>query len=410
MDFGEVIGFGVEGMPSFWIGPLAAGEDNREVHVAFQAPRPRRGPSLLRRRGRDRRRGAPRAPRLARVPPRLLRRVRARSRRQQHRGGVPPPRVSAGQADGERRTTIWCAAARAVLDRNRRGAWTCPSLRLYPHQWLWDSCFTAIGIARFDPARAAGELRALFRGQWANGMLPHMIFAAGIARPRQPRASGARAATPTRPATSTPPASPSRRSSRSRSSGSAQALPSRRAPRVPRRAAAQARRPTTAWLYRERDLDRHRARHAHPPVGVRARLDAAVDARAAPNARCRGGCAAPSGSTSRASCAASATTRATSRPPSAPPTTTACACSRSPSTLERYGFELRRTPAPTACVLIEDVAFNAILAVANRALHDIADEVGSRSRRSRRRSARTARALEHAVGRRRRAVLLARRS
>jgi hypothetical protein len=69
--------------------------------------------------------------------------------------------------------------ARAVLDRNRRGAYTCPSVRLYPHQWLWDSCFTAIGIARFDPARAADELRALFLGQWDNGMLPHMIFAEG---------------------------------------------------------------------------------------------------------------------------------------------------------------------------------------------------------------------------------------
>ena len=69
--------------------------------------------------------------------------------------------------------------AQAVLERNRRGAWTCPSVRLYPHQWLWDSCFTAIGIARYDAPRAAGELRALFRGQWDNGMLPHMIFAEG---------------------------------------------------------------------------------------------------------------------------------------------------------------------------------------------------------------------------------------
>ena len=69
--------------------------------------------------------------------------------------------------------------AQAVLERNRRGAWTCPSVKLYPHQWLWDSCFTAIGIARYDAPRAAGELRALFRGQWANGMLPHMIFAEG---------------------------------------------------------------------------------------------------------------------------------------------------------------------------------------------------------------------------------------
>jgi hypothetical protein len=69
--------------------------------------------------------------------------------------------------------------ARAVLDRNRVGAYTCPSVRLYPHQWLWDSCFTAIGLARYDARRAADELRALFRGQWANGMLPHMIFAEG---------------------------------------------------------------------------------------------------------------------------------------------------------------------------------------------------------------------------------------
>lgn len=70
--------------------------------------------------------------------------------------------------------------ARAVLDRNQHGAYTSPSVALYPHQWLWDSCFIAIGIARYDPPRAADELRALFRGQWTNGMLPHMIFAEGV--------------------------------------------------------------------------------------------------------------------------------------------------------------------------------------------------------------------------------------
>jgi len=48
---------------------------------------------------------------------------------------------------------------------------------MYPHQWLWDSCFVAIGLAGTDPLRAAGELRALFRGQWDDGMLPHMVFA-----------------------------------------------------------------------------------------------------------------------------------------------------------------------------------------------------------------------------------------
>ena len=33
------------------------------------------------------------------------------------------------------------------------------------------------GSPATTPPRAAGELRALFRGQWANGLLPHMIFA-----------------------------------------------------------------------------------------------------------------------------------------------------------------------------------------------------------------------------------------
>ena len=38
MDFGDVIGYGVHGRPTFWLGPLANGLTNREIHVAFQAP------------------------------------------------------------------------------------------------------------------------------------------------------------------------------------------------------------------------------------------------------------------------------------------------------------------------------------------------------------------------------------
>jgi hypothetical protein len=68
-------------------------------------------------------------------------------------------------------------AALAALDGNRRGAWTCPAAGIYPHQWLWDSGFVAIGLARHDPRRAAGELTALLRGQWSNGMIPHVVFA-----------------------------------------------------------------------------------------------------------------------------------------------------------------------------------------------------------------------------------------
>ncbi len=37
MDFGNVIGYGVAGRPTFWLGPLTSGEPNREIHIAFQA-------------------------------------------------------------------------------------------------------------------------------------------------------------------------------------------------------------------------------------------------------------------------------------------------------------------------------------------------------------------------------------
>ena len=36
-EFGPVIGYGTDGKPSFWVGPLTTGEPNREIHVAFVA-------------------------------------------------------------------------------------------------------------------------------------------------------------------------------------------------------------------------------------------------------------------------------------------------------------------------------------------------------------------------------------
>jgi catechol 2,3-dioxygenase-like lactoylglutathione lyase family enzyme len=38
MDFGEVVGYGVDGQPQFWLGPWQTGEGFRESHVAFTAP------------------------------------------------------------------------------------------------------------------------------------------------------------------------------------------------------------------------------------------------------------------------------------------------------------------------------------------------------------------------------------
>lgn len=66
--------------------------------------------------------------------------------------------------------------AATVLAANDRGNYTQPAADLYPHQWLWDSCFTAIGLRWLDTERAQTELLSLARGQWRNGMLPNIIF------------------------------------------------------------------------------------------------------------------------------------------------------------------------------------------------------------------------------------------
>lgn len=66
--------------------------------------------------------------------------------------------------------------ARHVLAANDMGAWTKPSPRLYPHQWSWDSAFIAMGLAHYNLERAKSEIRSLLRGQWRNGMIPHITY------------------------------------------------------------------------------------------------------------------------------------------------------------------------------------------------------------------------------------------
>lgn len=63
-----------------------------------------------------------------------------------------------------------------VLQENNAGNWTRPTRGYYPHQWLWDSCFIAIGLRHYNVKRAQREIKSLFRGQWKNGMLPNMIL------------------------------------------------------------------------------------------------------------------------------------------------------------------------------------------------------------------------------------------
>lgn len=67
-------------------------------------------------------------------------------------------------------------AAIDILKTNDRGTYTVPTQGLYPFQWNWDSCLTALGQRHFDSARALTEIETLFAHQWPCGMVPHIIF------------------------------------------------------------------------------------------------------------------------------------------------------------------------------------------------------------------------------------------
>ncbi|MEC9196862.1 MAG: hypothetical protein VX378_10720 [Pseudomonadota bacterium] len=66
--------------------------------------------------------------------------------------------------------------ARLVMRDNDRGTYTVPTHGLYPFQWNWDSALSALGFSHFDEARAWQELTTLMAHQWADGMVPHIIF------------------------------------------------------------------------------------------------------------------------------------------------------------------------------------------------------------------------------------------
>jgi len=68
------------------------------------------------------------------------------------------------------------ALAVEVLKENDRGTYTVPTKGLYPFQWNWDSCFTALGQAYYDEGRAWTEIETLFAHQWPDGMVPHIVF------------------------------------------------------------------------------------------------------------------------------------------------------------------------------------------------------------------------------------------
>jgi Mannosylglycerate hydrolase MGH1-like glycoside hydrolase domain len=75
--------------------------------------------------------------------------------------------------------------AASVLDAawdDERG-YSYPNPEVYPHLWLWDSCFHAIARAALGDPRSVRELEAVFVAQLPSGFVPHMRYA----RPSQYR-------------------------------------------------------------------------------------------------------------------------------------------------------------------------------------------------------------------------------
>ncbi len=66
--------------------------------------------------------------------------------------------------------------AKEIIGKNDLGTYTVPTHGLYPFQWNWDSCLTAIGLAHYDEERAWTEIETLFAHQWDDGMVPHIVF------------------------------------------------------------------------------------------------------------------------------------------------------------------------------------------------------------------------------------------
>lgn len=70
------------------------------------------------------------------------------------------------------------AASRAVLEASwlATEGFCPPNTTVYPHQWLWDSCFHAIAWTALGDERGLVELAACFEAQLPNGFVPHIRY------------------------------------------------------------------------------------------------------------------------------------------------------------------------------------------------------------------------------------------
>ncbi|MGF7234469.1 MAG: MGH1-like glycoside hydrolase domain-containing protein [Frankia sp.] len=67
--------------------------------------------------------------------------------------------------------------AAAVLEEFWRDGYCVPNPSVYPHLWLWDSCFHAISWAAIGDLRAGTELASCLDAQLPHGFVPHMRYA-----------------------------------------------------------------------------------------------------------------------------------------------------------------------------------------------------------------------------------------
>ncbi len=66
--------------------------------------------------------------------------------------------------------------SKAILLENWKEGFTVPTKNLYPFQWNWDSGFVSLVHSYFFLFIAMLLLDTLFKGQWENGMVPHILF------------------------------------------------------------------------------------------------------------------------------------------------------------------------------------------------------------------------------------------
>ena len=115
--------------------------------------------------------GSPAAPDPDRIAELLDLRAGARRRRVADRRGVTSRRRRRGSRPGAARSTVLRASWREA------DGFCPPNPEVYPHQWLWDSCFHAIAWSALgDGGRGVRELTSCLDGQLDSGFVPHMRY------------------------------------------------------------------------------------------------------------------------------------------------------------------------------------------------------------------------------------------